>query len=174
MEHRVLVLTSWYFPYQILSWQDAVTQVFTGDAQVVAEYDEEISSPSVTWKCPAVIRLTKKVRPNRKAKFSRFNVFTRDNFTCQYCGQRKRMSDLTYDHLIPRKRGGRTVWENIVTACRPCNSRKGSKTCDEVGMFPRSKPVRPPHLPLVPPVRDLSHAPEEWVPFVEPYLPAYG
>lgn len=175
MEHRTLVLTNWFFPYQILGWQDAVTQVYTGDAVVVAEYDHDLASPSVVWKCPAVVRLTKKVRPTRKAKFSRFNVFTRDSFTCQYCGEKKPMSKLTYDHMIPRKRGGRTTWTNIVTACVPCNSKKGSKTCDEVGMFPRNKPFKPKSLPLVPPVRDLSRAPEEWVPFVEPYLsPAFA
>lgn len=170
MERRTLVLTNWWFPYQILSWQDAVTQIYTGDAVVVASYDEEVCSPSVAWKCPAVIRLVHKVDTRRKVKFSRFNVFTRDNFTCQYCGVRRRMSELTYDHLTPRKHGGRTVWENIVTACAPCNSRKGSKTCDQAGMFPRRRPVKPVTLPLVPVVRDLSRAPEEWHQYVEPFL----
>jgi 5-methylcytosine-specific restriction endonuclease McrA len=174
MEHRTLVLTKWFFPYQILGWQDAITQVYTGDAVVVAEYGDEVRSPSVTWLCPAVIRLTTNVRPTRKAKFSRFNVFTRDHFTCQYCGKQKKMAELTYDHMIPRKRGGRTVWDNIVTACKPCNSRKGSKTCDEVGMFPKNLPVKPKSLPLVPPIRDLSRAPEEWHDYVKPFLPAYA
>jgi 5-methylcytosine-specific restriction endonuclease McrA len=174
VEHRTLVLTNWFFPYQILSWQDAVTQVYTGDATVVAEYDSELRSPSVTWKCPAVIRLASSFKPKRKTKFSRFNVFTRDKFTCQYCCQKKRMSELTYDHMVPRKRGGKTTWTNIVTACKPCNSRKGSKTCDEAGMFPRTLPVRPKSLPLVSPVRDLSRAPVEWHDFVKPYLPAYS
>jgi len=172
VEHRTLVLTKWFFPYQILRWQDAVTQIYTGDATVVAEYDEEICSPSVTWRCPAVIRLTSSAIPKRKAKFGRVNVFTRDGFRCQYCGQRKRMRELTYDHLTPRKRGGRTVWENIVTACYPCNGRKGSKTCDEAGMFPLKLPVRPKSLPLVSPVRDLDNAPEQWHEWVRPYLPA--
>jgi len=174
VERRTLVLTQWFFPYQILSWQDAVTQIYTGDATVVAEYDEEVRSPSVTWLCPAVVRLTSSIKPTRKAKFSRFNVFTRDGFTCQYCGHRKRMGDLTYDHLIPRKRGGKTTWTNIVTACKPCNSRKGSKTCDEAGMFPLHLPVKPKSLPLVPPIRDLSKAPAEWHDYVRPYLPAYA
>ncbi len=174
MEHRTLVLTNWFFPYQILSWQDAVTQIYTGDATVVAEYDDELRGASVIWKYPAVVRLTSKFKPKRKTKFSRFNVFTRDRFTCQYCFQRKRMSELTYDHMVPRKRGGQTKWDNIVTACKPCNSLKGSKTCDEAGMFPRVLPVRPKSLPLVSPVRDLSRAPAEWHDFVRPYLPAYA
>lgn len=174
MEAKVLVLTSWFFPYQILRWQDAVRLIYVGTATVVAEYDEEIRSPSVTWKTPAVIRLRPDIKPQRKSKFSRFNVFTRDDFTCQYCGQKKLMRELTFDHLIPRKHGGQTRWTNIVTACKPCNSRKGCRTTDEAGMFPLRDPVRPQALPWVSPVRDLEHAPEPWREFVRPYLPAHA
>ena len=173
MEHKTLVLTNWFFPYQILGWRDAITQVYTGDSTVVTSYDEEVRSPSVVWKIPAVVRLRPDIRPQRKVKFSRFNVFTRDHFTCQYCGQRKVMRELTFDHMIPRKRGGQTRWTNIVTACRTCNTHKGSMTCDEAGMFPRHLPVRPKSLPLVSPVRDLEWAPEEWHDWVKPYLPTY-
>ncbi len=174
MERKVLVLTSYYFPYQILRWQDAVRLIYVGSANAVAEYNEELRSPSVTWKMPAVIRLSPEIEPKRKTKFSRINVFTRDNFRCQYCGRRKKMRELTFDHLIPRKNGGKTVWENIVTSCVSCNIKKGCRTTDESGMFPRRLPVRPKSLPLISPVRDLEHAPPEWRPFVEPYLPAYG
>ena len=174
MERRVLVLTAWFFPYQILRWQDAVRLIYVGSATVVAEYDEALCSPSVTWQMPAVIRLRPEVEPKRKIKFSRMNVFTRDRFRCQYCGQRKKMRELTFDHLIPRKCGGATKWENIVTACVPCNARKGCRTTDEAGMFPRRQPVRPKMLPLVSPVRDLEHAPAEWHAFVRPYLPSYA
>ena len=174
METKVLVLTSWFFPYQILQWQDAVRLIYVGSATVVAEYNEELRSPSVTWEAPAVIRLKPNVEPKRKTKFSRVNVFTRDHFTCQYCGQRKKMKDLTLDHLVPRVNGGKTSWTNIVAACSPCNLRKGGKTTDEAGMFPLNLPIRPKSLPLVSPVRDLATAPTEWRPFVEPYLPAYA
>ncbi len=173
MEHKVLVVTSWYFPYQILRWQDAVRLIYVESATVVAEYNEQLRSPSVTWQMPAVIRLRPDIEPKRKTKFSRINVFTRDAFTCQYCGRRKRMRELTFDHLVPRKRGGRTCWENIVTACKECNLRKGCRTTDEAGMFPRRLPVRPKSLPLISPIHDLEHAPEEWRPFVAPYLPSY-
>lgn len=174
MQTRVLVLTNWFFPYQILRWQDAVRLVYVGSAAVVAEYDEEIRSPSVIWKTPAVIRLQTAIRPRRKSKFSRFNVFCRDDFTCQYCGVRKRTRELTFDHLIPRKHGGQTRWTNIVTACQGCNSRKGCRTTDEAGMFPLRAPVRPRRLPLISPVRDLEHAPAQWHDFVRPYLPSYA
>lgn len=181
MEHKTLVLTNWFFPYQILGWQDATIQVCSGISTVVASYDEPLCAPDVNKECPpslkglpAVVRLNKTITPQRKVKFSRFNVFTRDNFTCQYCGQKKVMRELTFDHMVPRKRGGLTRWNNIVTACTKCNSKKGSLTCDEVGMFPRRKPIRPKSLPLVSPVRDLAWAPKEWHDFVAPYLPAYS
>ena len=84
------------------------------------------------------------------------------------------MKVLTADHLIPRANGGKTCFENVVAACGPCNSKKGCMTTDEAGMFPRRMPARPKSLPLVSPVRDLEHAPVEWVPFVRPYLPTYA
>ena len=172
MEKRVLVLTAWYFPYQILGWQDAITQLYTGDTKRVVDYNEVISTSSVDWPMPAVTRLVdpKSSPQNKKGKFSRFNVFTRDRFRCQYCNERKVMSELTYDHVTPRARGGQTVWTNIVTACTRCNSRKGQMTCDEAGMFPRNRPVKPKRLPMVPPIRDLNRAPAEWHDWLRPYL----
>lgn len=171
MERHTLVLTSWFFPHQVLHWEDAVRQIYLGSATVVAEYDEEIRSPSVTWKMPAVIRLRRD--PNRRKrglKFSRFNVYTRDGFACQYCGEKRPTRELTFDHVVPRVRGGPTTWENITTSCKPCNSRKGRRTCDKSGMFPLSWPRRPHSLPIVSPVRDLDRAPIEWVPFLQPYV----
>jgi 5-methylcytosine-specific restriction endonuclease McrA len=172
MERKVLVLTSWFFPYQILAWQDAVRLLYLDSATVVAEYDEELRSPSTTWKMPAVVRLRKNLELKRKVKYSRMNVFLRDRHTCQYCGKRKSDRELTQDHLIPRKNGGTTCFENIVTACKPCNSKKGCKTSDESGFFPFKIPVRPKSLPLAIPVKDLEHAPKEWYDYLSPYLPA--
>lgn len=181
MEHKTLVLTNWFFPYQILTWRDATIQVCTGNSTVIASYDEPLGDPEVNKSCPpelervpAVVRLVESIKPTRKVKFSRFNVFTRDKFTCQYCGRRKPMKELTFDHMVPRKRGGLTRWDNIVTACKTCNTRKGSLTCDDSGMFPIARPVKPTSLPLVSPVRDLTWAPEEWHDYVKPFLPAYG
>lgn len=169
MEKKVLVLTSWYFPYQVLRWQAAVTLLYCNKAEVVASYNEELRSPSVTWKTPAVIKLKKNFKrgPRKNGvKFSRFNVFVRDKFTCQYCGTKHKMRDLTYDHVTPRAEGGRTTWTNIVTACKPCNSLKGRRTCDDAGMFPRNLPVKPTSLPIASPVTDPNQAPAEWLPFL--------
>jgi 5-methylcytosine-specific restriction endonuclease McrA len=172
VEKRVLVLTNWYMPYQVLRWQDAVRLVYTDAASVVAEYGDELRSPSVVWKMPAVIRLRRAIGATKKGiKFSRVNVYARDGFRCQYCGARGVPRELTYDHVVPRCRGGRTVWDNIVTACRPCNNRKGRLTCDEAGMFPLRAPVKPRTLPTVSPVVDVERAPAEWIDFLRPYLP---
>lgn len=168
MTKRVLLLTPWYFPIKILHWQDAVKMKYEGTVDVVAEYDDEISSPSITWKVPAVIRLRKlEAKMKRGVKFSRGNVYVRDRFCCQYCGKHFPESRLSFDHVIPRSAGGRTVWENIVTACRPCNSRKDNKTCDEAGMWPRRAPRRPETLPLTPPFIQPDEVPPEWEAYIQ-------
>lgn len=163
MATRTLLLTPWFFPIKVLRWQDAIKMKYEETAEVVVEYDEEVCSPSITWKMPAVIRL-KKLKMDRKVgvKFSRINVYTRDNFKCQYCGKRHPVSKLSYDHVVPRASGGRTVWENIVTCCRTCNARKDSKSCDDAGMFPLHEPRRPKSLPVTPPLIDPATAPAEW------------
>ncbi|MFO0567184.1 MAG: HNH endonuclease [Polyangiaceae bacterium] len=163
MHTRTLVLTSWYFPHKVIRWEDAVTLVFLNKVDVVVSYDEEIRSPSTTIRMPAVVRLKRKISTvKRGVKFSRMNVYLRDDFTCAYCQKKLAMSELTYDHVHPRSRGGRTEWENIVTACMPCNTKKSNKTPDESGMWPRKRPYRPSSLPLAPPRIDPTTAPAEW------------
>lgn len=175
MTTRVLLLTSWYFPHKILRWQDAVTMIFLGKADCIVDYSEEIASPSTKMKMPAVIRLRKSISPRKKAvKFSRINVYTRDGFRCQYCGDKFAASKLTYDHVIPKSRGGRTEWTNIVTCCYSCNSKKDYHTSDESGMFPLTRPVRPKSLPLTPPRIDPERVPEEWEPFCAVLASTYG
>jgi 5-methylcytosine-specific restriction endonuclease McrA len=116
---------------------------------------------------PAVVRLKKgRVTTKQVVRFSRINVYTRDGFRCQYCGEKKAMRDLNYDHVIPRVKGGLTTWENIVTSCYPCNDRKGSRTPEEAGMTLRKKPFKPPSLPVTPavPLR-ASEMPASWLPY---------
>jgi 5-methylcytosine-specific restriction endonuclease McrA len=164
------LLNVWYFPLRVLTWQDAVKMIYEGTVDVLAEYDEVIRSPSTSWMMPAVVRLRRNVnRRQQGVKFSRMNVYQRDRFTCQYCGQRFGWGELTYDHLWPRSRGGRTEFSNIVTACKPCNARKGHRTCDEAGMFPLYPPRQPAALPLAPPIVD-GRSPDEWEPFLGPYV----
>ena len=114
-----------YYPLSLWSWQDAIKAVFLERVNIVAEYDRAVRSPSLEMKLPSVVSLKTYVKPATQPAFTRFNVFLRDRFSCQYCGAR---DDLTFDHLVPRSRGGHTTWINVVAACSPCNLRKGNLT----------------------------------------------
>ena len=173
METKTLLLNSWGMPHSVLSWMDAVTLTFQRDGKnrpkaiVLEEYEETISSPSVTLFVPAVMQLTNSVSGfKRNVKFSRINVFTRDGWRCQYCGGRFTMKELNYDHVVPRKNGGRTVWENIVTCCYPCNTRKAGRTPEQAGMKLMRKPARPHSLPLHSVFIDGSKIPQAWMPYL--------
>lgn len=146
---RTLVLDQGYQPHRVIHWQRAVTMLFAGKVEVVEEYDEDIRSVTITIKMPAVVRLLRSVRRNRGVKFSRMNVAMRDDFRCQYCRERLPLSKLTYDHVVPRCQGGRTRWENIVMACRPCNGRKGHKSVRQARMRLAKTPIKPKWLPFV-------------------------
>ncbi|MCW8861218.1 MAG: HNH endonuclease, partial [Rhodospirillales bacterium] len=124
-------------------WQDTIKAVFLDRVSVVSEYDRVVHSPSFEMHLPSVIALKEYVPASRRPAFTRFNVFLRDRFTCQYCGDRFPTHDLTFDHVIPRSLGGRTTWENVVTACSPCNLRKGNKMPNEVGVRPLRMPAQP-------------------------------
>jgi len=159
---RTLMLTPWMAPYRVISWERAVVLSYLGKVEVLEEYDETIFGVSISLRTPAVVRLTKaRVPIQNKVRFSRTNVFLRDGFRCQYCGE-KRPSELNYDHVRPRFRGGKTVWENIVTSCYACNDRKGSRTPAEAGMTLLRQPCKPKTLPLPPVIRPGSIVPEVW------------
>lgn len=145
----VLVLDQGYQPHRIVSWQRAVTMLFQQKVEVVETYDEDIKGVTITIKMPAVVRLLRKIRGKRSIKFSRINVAMRDDFSCQYCGEKKPLRRLTYDHVHPRSRGGKTRWQNIVMACYPCNERKADRTPAEAGMKLRKTPVKPNWLPVI-------------------------
>jgi 5-methylcytosine-specific restriction endonuclease McrA len=131
-----------YFPLSLWSWQDTLKAVFLDRVDVVAEYDTVVRSASFQMKLPSVVSLRTYVTHARSPAFTRFNVFLRDGFACQYCGSGNR-DLLTFDHVIPRARGGRTTWENIVAACSPCNLKKGGRMPTQAKMHPARKPVRP-------------------------------
>jgi 5-methylcytosine-specific restriction endonuclease McrA len=156
MTAQTLMLTPWMVPHQIIPWQTAVTLSFLGKVEVLETYDDVIRSPSVSIRAPAVVRLRRPPgQMKRGVKFSRINVFVRDDFKCQYCGARKPANDLNYDHVIPRVQGGKTVWDNIVTSCYDCNARKRGRTPEQAGMKLLRKPVKPKWLPMAP-VVELS------------------
>lgn len=123
-----------YFPLSLWPWQDAVKAVFLGRVSVVSEYDRVIHSPRQDIRLPSVIALKDYVPVARRPAFTRYNVFLRDQFRCQYCGNRFSSHDLTFDHVIPRSRGGLTGWSNVVAACAPCNMRKANRTPAEAAM----------------------------------------
>lgn len=169
MEPRTLILSSSMQPQSIATWQQSVVLLWQGKADAIESYDATVSSPSVTLQIPAVMRLHKAFSTHRGGvKFSRINVYGRDGFRCCYDGKRYAPRDLTYDHVVPRARGGKTNFGNVVSACRACNSRKGSKTPAEAGMRMHFKPYTPKTLPLGQPfLMSLDTAPALWRPYLE-------
>ena len=129
-----------YYPLSLWPWQTAIKAVFLDRVDIVAEYDREIHSPTRTMRMPSVIALRQYVKPSEYPAFTRFNLFLRDKFACQYCGSGR---DLTFDHVIPRRLGGRTSWENVAAACSPCNLKKGGRTPQQAHMRLHQQPFRP-------------------------------
>ncbi len=132
-----------YYPLSLWSWQEAVKAVVSGRVNVVSVYERMVRSPSHAIRLPSVISLKEYIPSARRPAFTRFNVFLRDRFSCQFCGEDFPTHELTFDHLIPRSRGGRTTWENVVTACSPCNLAKGDQLPSEARMYPRTQPAQP-------------------------------
>jgi 5-methylcytosine-specific restriction endonuclease McrA len=132
-----------YYPLSLWSWQDTVKAVFLDRVSIIAEYEREVHATNFSMKLPSVIALKDYISGNRTSAFTRFNVFLRDSFRCQYCSAQHTTPELTFDHVIPRSRGGSTSWENVVTACGRCNLRKGSHLPKECEMFPKRPPTRP-------------------------------
>ena len=136
-----------YFPLSLWPWQETVKAVFLERVNIVSEYEEFVHSPTMAMRLPSVISLKEYIRAARRPAFTRFNVFLRDYFTCQYCGTRKPTQELTFDHLVPRSRGGRTTWENVVTACGQCNLLKGNRLPREFGGLSARAALAAQHLP---------------------------
>ncbi|RTR19555.1 HNH endonuclease [Azospirillum griseum] len=132
-----------YYPLSLWSWQETVKAVFLDRVNIVSHYDRVVRSPHSEFRLPSVISLKEFVPANRRPAFTRFNVFLRDRFTCQYCGRPFPTHDLTFDHVIPRSRGGRTTWENVITSCAACNLAKGNQMPQSCGMVPLSPPFQP-------------------------------
>ena len=129
-----------YYPLSLWCWQDAVKSVFLNRVTIVSNYKRKIHSPSFEMNLPSVIALKSFIKPSENPNFTRFNVFLRDKFICQYCGDRK---DLTFDHLLPKSKGGLTDWNNVVTACSSCNVRKGGKLYEHCDLKLANKPYAP-------------------------------
>ncbi len=132
-----------YFPLSVMSWQEAIKAIFRGSVNVVSEYEREVRSPGMKMRLPSVLALKEYVPLSRMPAFTRFNLFLRDEWSCQYCGHEYKTHELTFDHVVPRSRGGKTHWENIVAACRCCNARKGNEMPSRAGIYPLRNPKQP-------------------------------
>jgi len=164
---QVLVLNASYEPLNVTTVRRAHVLVFKGKAEVIEELDQPLRSATVAFPRPHVIRLVQYVRVPRtlQRKISRRALFARDGWRCMYCGTNG--GKLTLDHVVPRSRGGDSVWENVVTSCAPCNLRKGNRLLDEISMALR-KPPRPPAPALF--IRLTAPSiPNGWRPYLEPY-----
>jgi 5-methylcytosine-specific restriction endonuclease McrA len=166
MEMAVLLLDNTFEPLKIIGWQRAIYLIFTGKAEVVEESDKEINSATKSWKLPSVIRQFGKFKRKGEVQFSRINIYLRDSFTCQYCGERKQMRQLTYDHVLPMSQGGKTNWTNIVAACSPCNRYKDNRTPQQASMKLIKEPVKPKWLPAQMVIR-MKSVPEEWKGYID-------
>lgn len=167
--HSTLLLNAGFEPLRIVSWQRAFVLVFQNKVEILEEYGGTVSTVTRRFRIPAVIRLRRWVNLKRQLpmiRFSRANLYARDDYRCQYCCKRFPERELTLDHVIPAVRGGRKTWENIVTACIRCNQGKGDRTPEEANMKLLSRPHVPHWLPGMVGTIKTTTAHELW----EPYL----
>ena len=162
----VLVLNQNYEPLNVCRARRAVVLLFDGKAEMLENGLGFIQSISSTFPLPSVIRLARLIRrPRRERKLTRFEIFNRDRYTCQYCGQQTRQ--LTLDHVIPRYRGGQHTWENVVSACVSCNRHKAGRTPKEAGMKLIRLPSPPSGSPFFSVPYHYLQTRDEW----QKYLP---
>ena len=163
MEHTLL-LNATFEPLKVIHWKRAVTLLFQGKVEVLEVYDREVHGVSIAFQLPSVLRLLNLVRAKNihKVKFSRANIFARDSYRCQYCGDKFEVKELTFDHVIPVTKHGKKSWDNIVTACWRCNNKKSGRTPHESGMRLIKQPIEPKWLPHVTITIGIKSTPENW------------
>lgn len=163
--NSVLVLNQDYSPLTICSVQRAFLLVFLQKAELINEVEErELRSISETYPFPSVIKINRYIHiPYKGVVLTRHNIFKRDGHKCQYCGTSK---ELTLDHLIPRSKGGKSSWINLVTACKGCNTKKGDNSPEQAGMRLHTKPVKPSYLSFIKSANGTLR--EDWKPFLSP------
>ncbi|MDA0256744.1 MAG: HNH endonuclease [Chloroflexi bacterium] len=167
LHQSALVLNQNYEPLSVCTVSRAFLLVFRAKAELLQAGPDELRAASMVFERPSVIRLAQQVRRQRPSvRLTRREVFARDHGRCQYCG---RDAELTLDHVLPRHRGGRHEWDNVVAACRPCNHLKGGRTPAEARMVLRGQPFRPAasHASIFGPYLDRYG---EWAPFLVGWL----
>ena len=163
MAQRVLILNQDYSALTVCSVERAFLLIYLNKAERIADAkDKFLRTVNASFPMPSIIRLNGYVKlPYRGVLMNRQNIFKRDNHRCQYCGS---TSNLTLDHVMPRSRGGPSSWDNLITACRSCNAKKGNYTPEEAGMPLKSKPFKPSFLLFL---RDFSgNIDEQWFPYL--------
>jgi len=139
-------------PLSVIDWQHAIKLMYLGKVRILETYpDWLIRSERVTINVPSVCVTTDYFHYKKNVKFSRYNMYLRDLFQCQYCQEVFDFEDLTIDHVNPRANGGKTVWDNCVTACKPCNHSKG----DKKNIRPLNMPYKPDYYALVKKWKDM-------------------
>lgn len=165
--NATLLLNASFEPIKIISWQRAVTLMFLNKVEVVNSYERDIRSVSFAIKMPAVVRLLRYVKLQRRhPPLSRLNLLARDGFRCQYCERTLSYKEATIDHVLPRSQGGTTHWKNVVTACHPCNRKKGGRTPLQAHMKLLAEPHEPEWLPVLT-VRFYHNLPPSWLTFLQ-------
>jgi len=148
MNHEVLVLNSDYEPLNICNLRRAFSLIFLEKVDVLQTDTMVVHTVRGAYESPSVVRLRQHVRrPRPELRLSRRSILARDNYTCQYCGIHAK--DLTVDHVIPRRLGGPTAWDNLVCCCKKCNTKKGDKTLSQVGFHMVKEPRRPRYIPFI-------------------------
>lgn len=170
LNQDVLVLNSDYEPINICNLRRAIGLICLGKVDILHEDSITLHAARESMVSPSVVRLKYRVkRPMPRLRLSRRSIFARDNYTCQYCGHTGH--DMTVDHVVPRRMGGRTEWENLVCCCKRCNTRKGDKSLKEVGFHLNKEPRRPRWVPFVSLTKYMDGKRNQtW----RDYLPHYG
>lgn len=168
-KHTTLVLNASFEPvklYPLMIWsaEKAFHSVFSGKAVVVEEHDAVMRSAYSEFRTPAVIALKKYVYVKERVPFSRMNILIRDGHACQYCGRKMTLDQLTFDHVVPRSKGGKTNFENIVSACVPCNAKKANKNHMKPMTAPRAPTAR--EMATLRPIK-RSDIPEQWISYLD-------
>ena len=164
---KVLALSTNYEPLGVISWYRAVSLIYSNKVTTLEEYDEVIRSPSISMKAPAVVVFKHGNSYRRKTssiRFSRKNVWIRDEGRCQYCQKHVSLNTFTIDHIVPKTLGGKTVWDNVVTCCYVCNQKKGDKPLKDCGLKLNKIPKKPNQLPYIQEVSEGFYSPDKGIP----------
>jgi len=160
----VLVLNADYTPLSVCTTERAFLLMYLKKAEIIsATANKALRSVTQSYPFPSVIKIKQYIHvPYKGVVLTRQNIFKRDNHSCQYCGSNK---ELTLDHLIPKSKGGKSSWTNLVTACKRCNSHKGDYAPEEVGLKLKSKPIRPSYVMFL--RASSKYLNDDWIPFLE-------